>query len=135
MKETNYNRIIFFDGVCNFCDGFVEFVMKRDKHQKFRYSWLQSDFAERFMSERNISINMDTIILFEHGKLYYKSEAIFRIFRNISGSTRYLSLLRFFPKVFNEFFYDIFAKYRYKIFGQKDNCTLPSPEEKKLFLV
>ena len=128
--------IVLFDGVCNLCDSSVLYVIKQDKKDIFRFVSLQSELGIKILN--HIGINPDvmkSIVLYKPGTAYYlKSEAIFEIFKNIGGKHKLLSLFSFFPKFITNFFYDFVAKNRYKWYGKKDNCMIPTPELKAKFL-
>ncbi len=126
--------VIFFDGVCNLCNGTVRFIIKLDRKRHFRFSSLQSDFAKHTLEPLGIdTTNPDTIILLEDNKIYQKSEAVFRITRQLSR-INFLFPFKFLPKKINDGIYDFIAKNRYIIFGKKEECPLPAYKLKWLFL-
>ena len=130
----NINRnIIFFDGECNFCNGTVDFIIKYDKSKYFAFSWLQSDYAKKYLGEK--AKEMSTIMLIHNQKMYTKSSAIFEILKNLSYPVKILYVLKFFPKIVRDFVYDIIAKNRYSIFGKSDFCQIPSKERRDLFIM
>jgi len=133
MKEKK--NIVFYDGVCNFCNGLVVFLLKHERKNNMLFCSLQSEFAESFLKDFNVQVNLDTIYYYSNGKLYNRSEAIKKISRNLKHP--YLMVFYFLaitPKFIREYFYKLFAKNRYKWFGKKDKCQIPSPEEKLRFL-
>lgn len=126
-------RIIFFDGVCNLCNGFVDFVVKRARPNTFQFSSLQSNYAK--LELPNHSESLDTIVLKEDEKTFTESDAVLRIFFELGGWWNILAMmLSVFPKIFRDGIYRIIARNRYKLFGQKKTCRIPSVDEKKLFL-
>lgn len=129
-------KIILFDGVCNLCNGAINFVIKRDKKDVFRYASLQSEIGRRLIAERNIDTsNIDSIILIDPSIAYYhKSTAALQIAKQLSGFYPFLSVFLVLPKFFRDWIYDIIAKNRYKWFGKKDSCMIPTPELKALFI-
>ena len=128
-------QIIFFDGVCNLCNNSINFIIDRDKNQVFRYAPLQSDFAKEQLIPKGANPDkLDSIILLKDGKVYHKSSAALQIARNLSGAWSLLAGLMIFPKFIRDFVYDIIAKNRYKWFGKRDECRIPTPELKKLFV-
>ncbi|WP_025740402.1 thiol-disulfide oxidoreductase DCC family protein [Aquimarina pacifica] len=129
-------KIILFDGVCNLCNSSINFIIKRDKNSVFRYASLQSDIGMRLIAERNIDTSkLDSILLIEGEGVYsYKSTAALKIARQLSGIYPFLSVNLLLPKFFRDWIYDIIAKNRYKWFGKKDSCMIPTPELKALFL-
>ncbi|WP_372975327.1 thiol-disulfide oxidoreductase DCC family protein [Muriicola sp.] len=129
-------KIILFDGVCNLCNRSVQFVIRRDKKDLFRFAALQSEAGERLVRERGIDTSkVDSIILIEPGVAYYvKSEAALRIARSLSGIWPILGIFLWLPDKLRDVFYDLIARNRYRIFGKQDACMVPSPELRKKFL-
>jgi predicted DCC family thiol-disulfide oxidoreductase YuxK len=114
--------VVFFDGVCGLCNGFVDFIIKHDKKQLFKFSPLQSDFAKSSLPDQD-------------GQLYSKSSAVLQVFSIMGGFWRLLYVFRIFPTSFNDFFYDIIASNRYNLFGKKETCRIPTPEERARFIL
>lgn len=129
-------KIILFDGVCNLCDNTVQFIIKNDKKDEFRFATLQGKIAQNFLSTRNIDIEKtDSIILIEPNVAYYvKSSAALKIGRSFGGIWSLLWVLEQIPTGFRDWIYTIIAKNRYNWFGKKDNCMIPTPELKSKFL-
>ncbi|AVQ98217.1 thiol-disulfide oxidoreductase [Oceanobacillus iheyensis] len=127
-------RLILFDGVCNFCDRSVQFVMKRDPEAKFTFASLQSGAGERVKEYYKIDPSLDSMILIEEGTYYTKSTAALKICKNLKGLWKVFSVLLVIPKPIRDFFYNIVARNRYKWFGKRESCKLPSPEERSRFL-
>lgn len=131
----NEKQIILFDGVCNFCNFWVNFIIKRDKKDLFRFAALQSDKAREFSAKFNFDTSsMNTFVLIEGEKFFTKSTAALMICKQLNGPIKILSLFIFFPKFFRDFIYDLVAKNRYKFFGQRDSCRVPTEKEKEKFL-
>ncbi|WP_417888011.1 thiol-disulfide oxidoreductase DCC family protein [Zunongwangia sp.] len=128
--------IVLFDGVCNLCDNTVQFIIKRDKKDLFRFASLQSDVGKSLLKERGINPNLlNTIILIIPGKAWYqKSDAALRIAKKLSGGYFLLSWFLVLPKSIRDLGYDIVSKNRYKWFGKKNRCMIPTPEIKKKFI-
>jgi predicted DCC family thiol-disulfide oxidoreductase YuxK len=129
-------HIILFDGVCNFCNSSINFVIDRDYKNTFKFAPLQSDVASKLLTINNMkSMKMDSIILIEGNKIYTKSTAALRIAKNLSGAWFLLYYIFIpFPSFIRDFFYDIIARNRYKIFGKSEGCRIPTPELKSKFL-
>ncbi len=129
-------KIILFDGVCNLCNGAIQFVIKRDKKDTFRYAPLQSDIGEQMIAERGINTSKtDSIILVEPGVAYYiKSDAILQISSEFGGLWTLFSILKWIPTPIRNAIYDFVARYRYRWFGRKDACMIPTPELQAKFL-
>ena len=131
MKES----IVLFDGVCNFCNASVMFVIKRDTKNQFKFASLQSDYAKQLFRELNIdSASFDSIVLVENGAVNIKSTAALKIARNLGGLWPLLYWFIIVPKFIRDFFYDFFARNRYKWFGRTDQCAVPTPELRSKFL-
>ena len=128
--------IILFDGVCNLCNGAVQFIIKRDKANRYRFAALQSDLAKELTSQRNIDTQkIDSIILIEPGKAFYiKAPAALRIGKNFGGLWKLLAIFEWIPPVISNWVYDLVARNRYRWFGRKDECMIPTPELKQRFL-
>jgi len=129
-------KVVLFDGVCNLCNGAVNFIIKRDKNDMFRYASLQSEIGQALAKEVGVDASkLDTILLIEPAVAYYhKSTAALQIARQLSGGYSLLSIFLIFPKFLRDWIYDIIAKNRYKWFGKKESCAVPSPRLKALFV-
>ena len=128
-------KIILFDGVCNFCNYWVSFVIKQNKNNLFKFAALQSELGKQILKQFNLPIeNFDSFILIDKNLVYKKSEAVFKISKNLNGWPKVISLLSFIPKRVSDFFYDFIAKNRYKLFGKRDLCRIPNEDEISKFL-
>ncbi|ADR23221.1 hypothetical protein MATR_29300 [Marivirga tractuosa] len=125
--------IIFFDGLCNLCNGAINFIIDRDKKSYFKFAPLQSSIADSHIP-KSISQNTDSIILLESGKLYSKSSAALRIARNLDGAWKVFYVFIVIPKFIRDFIYELIAKNRYKWFGKRDKCRMPTEDIKNRFL-
>ena len=128
-------KIILFDGVCNLCNRTIQTIIKNDKNDVFRFAPLQSDIGLQIVNERGIDTkNLDSVVLIEPGVAYYnKSTAAIEIAKHLKK----YSWLRFFkplPEGFRDLVYDFIANNRYKWFGKKESCMIPTPELQNLFL-
>lgn len=132
----NGKKIILFDGVCNLCNNSVQFVIKRDKKDLFRYAALQSEIGQQLINERGIDTGqVDSIILIEPGVAYFtKSDAALEIAKALGGGWSLLALFSWVPKSIRDAVYDLVARNRYKWFGKKDACMIPTPELRVKFL-
>jgi len=129
-------KIVLFDGVCNLCDGAVQRIIKHDKKDVFRFASLQSDIGKKLVEERGMDPEeLDSIILIEPGVAYYrKSTAALEISRDLSGGYSLLKNFLFIPESLRDGIYDLIANNRYKWFGKKEQCMIPTPELKAKFL-
>ena len=137
MSDIPENKkIVLFDGVCNLCNEAVQRIIKHDKKDVFRFASLQSELGKKLVEERGLDPEeIDSIILIEPGVAYYrKSTAALEISRDLSGGYSLLKNFLFIPEVFRDGVYDLIASNRYKWFGRKDQCMIPTPELKAKFL-
>lgn len=131
----NNRMIVLFDGVCNFCNYWVNFLLKRDKKNIFHFAALQSESGQELLKKFSLSTtDFDTFILIDGESYQTKSDAVISIAKNLPGFPRLLVIGKFLPKIIRDFVYDLIAKNRYKIFGKRDNCRIPTTEEKEKFL-
>lgn len=129
------SAVILFDGVCNFCNGAVNFIIDRDREGYFKFAPLQSEAGEKLMAEHGIDkAQTDSVILVEDGRVYTYSTAALRVARKMDGAWKWFYAFIFVPKFIRDFFYKLFAKYRYRMFGRQDACMLPTPEIRARFL-
>ncbi len=135
MNETTQNAIILFDGVCNFCNGSVNFIIDRDKTGYFKFAPLQSEIGEKLLAENGIDKTVtDSVVLVEDGKVYTHSTAALKIAGRLEGKWSWFGHLSVVPSFVRDGFYKLFAKYRYKLFGKQEACMLPTPEVRARFL-
>ena len=129
-------KIILFDGVCNLCDSAIQFIIKNDKNDVFRFVALQSDLGQEITQYIGVDTSKtDSIILYEPGRAYYyKAEAALKIAKELGGIYSVISWFSFLPKGLSNSVYDYIAKNRYKWYGKKDACMIPTPELKAKFL-
>lgn len=133
--NTKYSAVILFDGVCNLCNGSVQFVIKRDKKRRFRYATLQGEVAQKLLAKHPLNpIDLDSFILIEGEKIYLRSSAALRVAKQLSGLWPLLYVLIVVPKPLRDAVYNFVGKNRYKWFGQRESCMMPTPETKSLFL-
>ncbi len=131
----NDQPIILFDGICNFCNSTVNFVIKRDKKAQIQFAPLQSEKGRLFLRQYNLPINsMDTFVFIEDGKVYTRSTAALRVSRYLSGLWPACYGLIIVPKFIRDGVYNWVAKNRYKWFGVREQCMMPSPEVRKRFI-
>jgi len=127
------SQAIFFDGVCNLCNGAVDFVLKRDKKGVFKFASLQSDVANDIIPDDLKEV--DSIILYKSdGHFLTKSDAAIEIGRQLRGLWPIIIIFKIFPRPIRDWFYSKIAKNRYKWFGKRDTCRMPTPDIKERFL-
>ena len=128
-------KVILFDGICDLCDSAIQTIIKNDESDVFRFAPLQSDIGLQIVNERGIDTeNIDSIILLEPGQAYYcKSDAVIEIAKHLKGY-RWLKYSKPLPQGLRNGVYEIVAKNRYKWFGRKEECMVPTPELQAKFL-
>ncbi|AOM76460.1 thiol-disulfide oxidoreductase DCC family protein [Pedobacter steynii] len=135
MNEDREQALVFFDGVCNLCNHTVQFMIKRDRKDYFRFAALQSEVAQQKLSGFNFrSEDLKTIILLEDGEIYLRSNAALRIARQLGGLWPMFYGLIIIPAFIRDFIYQLISKNRYRIWGKTESCMVPSPELKNKFL-
>jgi predicted DCC family thiol-disulfide oxidoreductase YuxK len=128
-------RIIIFDGVCNFCNNSVNFIIKRDHNNSFLFSPMQSQFAQDTISKFGVEGgDLDTFILIKNGECYVRTDAALEIAKDLSGHWYLFNIFILLPRPIRDFFYRVFAKNRYRLFGRSDTCMVPSQEVADKFL-
>ena len=127
-------RTILFDGVCNFCNGAVNFIIRHDGEKKFKFAPLQSEIGQQMQAKYGIGEDVDSIILVENDKAYTHSTAGLRVAKGLGSiwSLGYVFIIV--PSFIRDFFYRLFAKYRYRLFGRTEACMLPTPDVRERFL-
>ena len=134
LKEGE--KIILFDGICNLCNSAIQFVIKRDKKNLYKFAPLQSDTAKALLQERGIDTSkIDSIILIDPNTAYYtKSSAALEIGKTFGGGWRLIGVFEWVPGPVRDWVYDLIAKNRYRWFGKQNECMVPTPELKAKFL-
>ncbi len=127
--------MIFFDGVCNLCNGFVQFIIKRDLKDVFRFGSLQSENVQEILKGVHANaLDLTTVVLLENGNAYTESDAILRIVKHLHAGWRLFSVFIIVPKPIRNAVYRFVAKHRYRLFGRRESCMVPTPELKNKFL-
>ncbi len=133
--ETPQFSIILFDGVCNFCNNSINFVMDRDTNGAFKFASLQSDIGQELLKQKGLKTSdFDSIVLLKNGTVYQKSDAALEITRELNGLWSWLYIFKIVPRFIRDFFYNIIARNRYRWFGKTEACRLPTPELRARFL-
>jgi len=127
--------ILYFDGHCNLCNNSVDFVITRDKKRVFRFAPLQGETAKDVLGVVNIDLeHPDSFVLSKDNKVYFRSTAALMVARQLGFPWSLTSLFLVVPPFIRDAVYNLIARNRYKWFGRKETCRLPSPEERSLFL-
>lgn len=135
MQENwNDKHIVFFDGDCGVCNFWVQWILERDKKDKFLFASLQSDFGQKFLKERGLETDQfNTIYLWKPNEFYLiKSQAILKIARLLGGIYTFSIIAKLSPTFVSNYLYDIVARNRMKLSAQK--CFLPNQHQKKKFI-
>lgn len=135
MSEKEQHALVLFDGVCNFCNNSINFIIRHDKRDYFRFAPLQSPTGEKLVAENGLAgHNLDSVILSENGKVYTKTSAALRIARRLNGLWPLLFAFIIVPPFIRDIVYNIIAKNRYRWWGKKDACMIPTPDVRKKFI-
>lgn len=127
--------ILFFDGLCNLCTASVQFIIRHDPKQRFRFASLQSTTARSILGQPVLATDQpDSFLLWENGTVYSRSEAALRVTKRLSGAWPLLYVFRIVPVGIRDGIYHIVARNRYRWFGRKNECWVPSAALQQLFL-
>ncbi len=119
--------IVLFDGVCNLCHGFVQFIVPRDTDEQFYFASLQSDTGQELLAAHGLETDaLESVVLIDGGDAYVKSDAVLRIARLLGGVYALAGPFRFLPRRLRDWAYDVVADHRYRLFGQKEQCMMPT---------
>lgn len=130
-----FDNIVFFDGVCNLCNGLVIFIIKHDHKRRIRFAPLQSDIAGKLLSETNPELlNIDSVIYITGSKNFTGSDAILHMLRDMGGGWKIFYAFKVIPRFIRDYIYNVIAANRYGMFGKRDSCMIPGPGVKERFL-
>jgi predicted DCC family thiol-disulfide oxidoreductase YuxK len=126
--------VIFFDGVCGLCNHWIDFVLARDKRRVFQFAPLQGETARDWL-KLSPDDSLNSVVLFDASGIHRKTDAIWRMLLQLGGVWRLAGwLLRLVPRPIRNWGYDFVARHRYRWFGKKESCRLPTPDERARFL-
>ena len=135
MNDLKDHPIILFDGVCNFCNAGINFIIKQDKRKVFRFAALQSETGQRLLKQHHLSTKeFDSFVLIDNGKVYMKSSAGIKVYGKLPWYWKWTQAAWLAPKVIRNGVYDWIARNRYKWFGKKEACMIPTAEVRSRFL-
>jgi predicted DCC family thiol-disulfide oxidoreductase YuxK len=127
--------ILFFDGVCNLCNGAVQTIIQNDRRGELKFASLQSELAAELLPPLGVDPEaLNSLVLYHHGRAYTKSDGALRTARLMGGNFAYLDYLRVFPAFIRDAVYSFIARNRYRWFGREESCILPKPEWRDRFL-
>ena len=133
--SNNEAHILLFDGVCNLCNSIVQFTIKRDPKEKFKFASLQSESGQALLKKFNLPTNdFDSFVFINGDKYFLKSSAGLHVLKELGGLWKLFYVFIIFPRPVRDFVYNIIAKTRYKIFGKRDICIVPTLKLKQRFL-
>jgi predicted DCC family thiol-disulfide oxidoreductase YuxK len=132
---SRHDRVIVFDGICNWCNAWVNFMIDHDPHGKFKVGTLQSEHGQQILQELQLSTeDFETFLLLEQGLIFTKSTAALRIAKHLSGLWPLLYLFIVIPRPLRDAIYDVVARNRYKLMGKAEACRVPTPSERARFV-
>ena len=127
--------IVLFDGVCNFCNASINFVIEHDKAGYFKFAPLQSEIGEELIAEHGIdTIETDSVILVDSGRVFTHSNAALGIAKHLDGIWSWASVFKAIPRPIRDLAYKFIARNRYRLFGRREACMVPTPEVRARFL-
>jgi predicted DCC family thiol-disulfide oxidoreductase YuxK len=129
------NPILLFDGICILCNGMVKFLLKRDKKSKFKFAALQSVSGQELLKQHNLPMDQfDSFVYIYNNRVYLKSSAVLHVLKDLGGIWKLFYAFIIIPRPIRDFGYDIVAKTRYRIFGKRDTCVIPTDDINQRFL-
>lgn len=140
MSETNSNSIVLYDGVCGLCNRLVQFILKRDKRDYFRFASLQSDWSSTLLQRHNLDPHdLDTVyVVVDYAKpaerLLARSDAILFLLGKLGGIWKVAVVGKFLPRTLRDAMYGLVARNRYRVFGKYESCMLPEQKHRAKFL-
>ena len=131
--------VLLYDGLCGFCDGTVQFILKHDRRGELRFATLQGEFARGVIERHPELAGVDSLVLVERGasgeeRIYVRSEGALQVARYLGGGWTLARGLRVVPRFLRDLVYDGFARVRYRVFGRYDACPIPSAEQRARFI-
>ncbi len=135
MSQIPKKPVLFFDGICNLCNSWVNYVIERDPEAHVLFAPLQSETSRSLLRHLNIEVDaMDTVVLLDEGRVYERSDAVLQLVKYLKGPVRLLRAGAVVPRFLRNAIYNYIAKKRYRWFGKRDECRMPEPGLKNRFL-
>lgn len=128
------NNIVLFDGVCNLCNSSVDCIIRHEKSHKLQFASLQSDVGKSIVNKSGLDKTPDSVMLYVDGKLLVRSDAALAISTYLKRPYVYGIIFRYVPKILRDSVYNLIAKNRYRWFGKRETCRVPSADERERFL-
>ena len=132
--------VLLYDGLCGFCDGAVQFILRHDRRGTLKFATLQSDFARAVVARHPEIADVDSLVLVERDgeadweNVYVRSEGALRVARYLGGWWHMTRVVAVAPRFLRDWAYDAFARVRYRVFGRHDTCPIPTPEQRARFI-
>jgi predicted DCC family thiol-disulfide oxidoreductase YuxK len=139
MVETSVGApVLLYDGVCGFCNKTVQLILDHDRRGELRFAALQSDYGQAVIERHTELRGVDSVVFVEQvsggERVHVRSDAALKVAAYLGGFWKLLLAARVLPRGLRDYFYDLFARNRYKLFGKYDSCMLPPPEVRSRFL-
>lgn len=134
MKRDKPQSVLLFDGVCNLCNSSVDFILRNERNNDLKFASLQSEYGQTLLNSFKMEDVPDSLVFYDGEQVFFKSEAALKISKYLKRPYRWLGVLNVFPLTLRNCAYDWIAKNRYRWFGKKDTCRLPSDDERVRFL-
>ena len=133
--EIGDKHLLLFDGVCNLCNGAVNFIIDRDKHQDIVFASLQSELGQQILQQYHLSKkDFKSMVLIRNGEISIKSNAVLEISKKLSGAWPLLYAFKIVPRFLRDWIYEVISANRYKWFGRKDQCRVPTADIESRFV-
>tara|TARA_B100000212_G_scaffold102299_1_gene75427 strand:- start:2678 stop:3076 length:399 start_codon:yes stop_codon:yes gene_type:complete len=130
--DGKYERVILFDGICGLCNAWVDFILRCKRGKTFKFATLQGNFAQNRVPKAVESL--DSVVLISGDRIFYKSSAAIRILRDLGGFWKLSAFFLVIPSFLRDAIYDLVAFNRYRLFGKRESCRIPTAEERECFL-
>jgi predicted DCC family thiol-disulfide oxidoreductase YuxK len=135
MTDILPHRLVLFDGVCNLCNSSVTFIISHDPEAHFTFASLQSDEGQRILRLFGLpTADFDSFVYIREGRVYQRSAGALYVLRDLGGASKLMYAFIIVPRPVRDMVYDLIARYRYRIFGRRDSCMVPTPELRNRFL-
>lgn len=138
MSDDKASLVLLYDGVCGFCNKSVQTIIKHDRRKEMRFAALQSEYGKAVVSRHAELQNVDSLVLVEgvngEEKFFIHSTGALRVAAYLGGAWKIFLIAYIIPRPVRDFFYKLFARYRYRLFGKYDSCPIPSPEVRSRFV-
>ncbi len=131
---SNLNNIVLFDGVCNLCNSSVDLIITNENGNKLKFASLQSEVGRQIIARAKLEEVPDSILFYKDGKLSFKSKAVMEVSGFLKSPYSWVRIFQVVPNTFLDIFYDLIARNRYRWFGKKETCRVPTLKERAKFL-